>query len=73
MPIPDGRSPEAVPESPVLVARIVKPHGLRGGAVESLSASRGASGQRDIPGCWVVAGAAVAEFEILAEASSVSG
>jgi len=30
MPIRDGRSPETVPESPVLVARIVKPHGLRG-------------------------------------------
>ncbi len=33
-----GRSPEAAPESPVLVARIVKPHGLRGEVrVESLS------------------------------------
>ena len=38
MPIRDWRSPEAAPESPVLVARIVKPHGLRGEVrVESLS------------------------------------
>ena len=34
----DGQSSEAAPESPVLVARIVKPHGLRGEVrVESLS------------------------------------
>lgn len=38
IPIRDGRSSEAAPESPVLVARIVKPHGLRGEVrVESLS------------------------------------